>query len=99
MAKTTWADLAAADAPLRVAVDTEYQGAETLTIQCAARVGKAVKVQVYHAAGVPPPKPRWFVGAFRRRFRPWAERVEVLPAKRITPDLSPARVVADLLGL
>src|SRR5579859_624722 len=37
-----------------VACDTEFKGPHTLTIQCAARVGDAVVVQVSSSPDVPP---------------------------------------------
>ena len=34
---------------LALAVDTEFEGTETLTVQFAACLGKIIRVQVYHA--------------------------------------------------
>jgi hypothetical protein len=90
-----WAGLAAGSA-ITLAVDTEYEGAETLTIQFAVRAGDEVRVQLYHSPGIPPP-PRGCLGrSFAGRF---GERVVALPPKPISPALSPARVLADILGL
>jgi len=90
-----WAGLAAGSA-IRLAVDTEYQGAETLTIQFAVRAGGGVRVQLYHSPDVPPPPRGCFGRSFTGRF---GERVLVLPAKPISAGLSPAGVLADILGL
>jgi hypothetical protein len=91
----SWAGLAAED-EVWLAVDTEFEGTETLTIQFAVRVGDRVRVQIYHAPDIPPPPPDCFGKTFTDRF---PEQVEVLPAKVVSPDLSPGRVLADLLGL
>lgn len=93
--KASWAGVAGAG-PIRLAVDTEFEGAETLTVQFAARVRGEVRVQLYHAPGVPPPPRACFGAAFRDRFR---DRVVVLPPKALTADLSPARVLADVFRL
>ena len=82
--------------PITLAVDTEYQGTETLTIQFAARVADEIRVQVYYSPDIPPPPRGCFERSFINRF---PERVMVLSPKPISPDQSPACMLADILGL
>jgi hypothetical protein len=86
----------AAGKEIALAVDTEFQGAETLTIQYAVRAGDEVRVQLYHSPAIPPPPRNCFGRSFANRF---PARVVVLPPKVISAALSPARVLADILGL
>ncbi|OWK35736.1 hypothetical protein [Fimbriiglobus ruber] len=91
----TWAGLAAQKTVL-LAVDTEFERTQTLTVQFAMRLGNRVRVQLYHSPDIPPPPSGCFGTPFTERF---STRVEVLRPKPISADLSPARVVTDLLGL
>jgi len=100
MHKPSWSTLQdSSKTPIAVAVDTEFEGDKTLTIQFATRVGQTVYVQIYYAAGVAPPRPRWFDDAFAEAFAGKAVAVKVRPAKPITASLSLALVLADLLAL
>ena len=97
MKKMKWNALAGTErTPVTLAVDTEYQGNETLTIQIAAPFHNQIRVQLYHSPGIPPPPAGCFGKPFQKRF---PDRVVVLPPRTITHDLSPARILADLFGL
>jgi hypothetical protein len=87
------------DNVVRVAVDTEYQGRLTLTVQAALRLGEAVAVQVYRDASIPDPPPDFDSGAAATRYRPFCAGLEWRPVKPLTPTLSPGRMLLDLLGL
>ncbi len=93
--KITWETLANGE-DVVLAVDTEYQGAETLTIQFAVRVGDEIRVQVYHSPDIPPTSQRSFDQSFAARF---PTRVVVLPSKQIPANLSPAMVLGDMLNM
>lgn len=97
--KKSFTSLASTVTPITLAVDSEYEQAETLTIQFAVRRGDEIRVQVYHSPNISPPQSNWYGGRFSNQFQPHATRVKVLPAKPITAHLSPARVLADLFGL
>ena len=89
MHKPSWSTLQdSSKTPIAVAVDTEFEGDKTLTIQFATRVGQTVYVQIYYAAGVAPPRPRWFDDAFAEAFAGKAVAVKIRPAKPITASLS-----------
>src|SRR4051794_39677266 len=92
---TTWAGLAAGEG-VTLAVDTEFEGTRTLTIQSAGRAGGGVRVQLSRAPATPPPPGGCFGTAFSGRF---PVTVTVVPPKVISTDLSPARVLGRLLGL
>lgn len=97
MKQRKWNALAGSDRePVTLAVDTEFQGNETLTVQVAVRMGNEVRVQLYYSPEIPPPRADWFGKPFLKRF---PGRVVVLPAREITHDLSPARMLADVFGL
>jgi hypothetical protein len=86
---------------LRVAADTEYDGPRTLTVQLAARLPSdpaAVVVQVYHHPDLPEP-PDGFADGLADGYPGRVERLIVRPPQLLTNNLSPAAMVADLLGL
>lgn len=84
---------------IALAVDTEFEGTETLTVQFAASFGEEVRVQVYHAEGIPLPKAVWFKSLSEALSTEYGRTVVVRPAKPITPGLSLARVLADIWNL
>ena len=99
---TTLAELARRPA-LEVAIDTEFQGVRTLTIQAAGRVRPdRIAVQLYRDPAVPglprgfdvaaylPPTPEGSSGPREVILRPMAT---------IRPDLSPVAILSDLFGL
>ncbi len=98
-----WAEIADGR-EIRIAVDTEYQNAETLTIQFATKINGEVRVQLYHAPSLrlyhAPSLRKPHLGTIGndmgKRFN---HPVRVLAAKLITPTLSPAQVLIDLLEL
>jgi len=81
---------------IRIAIDTEFQGNQTLTIQCSARVGDELRVQLYYSPEIPAPPAGCFGKSFSNRF---PVPVKVMQPKPISPVLSPARMLADLFGL
>jgi hypothetical protein len=94
------AELAArAGGPIRLAVDTEFDGTHTLLVQYAARLGRRVLVQVYHSPAVVPPDRRAVRRRLRRGLGRLGRRLTLRPFRPIRPDLSPARVLADLFAL
>lgn len=88
-----------------LAVDTEYHGPDTLTIQFAARTGEdEITVQLYHSPQVSRfPHTRCNPIPIRTqepgRGHSAPTRIVVRPPRRITTDLSPARVLLDLFGI
>ena len=89
---------------VEVAVDTEFTGEETNTIQLATRspTGQII-IQLYHAAKIPT-LPRGFDLDSRwpqaeRSSARWDGRIELRRARKITPDLSPAAMLRDLFQL
>src|SRR5690348_4342438 len=85
-------------AALTSAVDTEVLDIRTLTVQAAARLdGETLAVQVYRSSAIP-----GLPAAFEQDvYLPGDRygRVLVRPVRPLTQDLSPARMVRDLLGL
>lgn len=95
---TNWNDLVDLDRPLAISVDTEYQERKTLTVQFAVRLGETVYVQVYRHPSVPKPDDATFGKSFRKPLANLVPKLRVRTVKLLDPKLSPARVVADLLG-
>ena len=85
-----------------VALDTEFSGADTLTIQAATRSPKnTVTAKVYRSPQIP-----GFPNDFRvrdyitqDRYEPFFTRLKLLPLGRISADLSPVQLTNDLFGL
>ena len=100
---TTLAELAGRPA-IEVAVDTEFKGSHTLTIQAAGRVRPdRIAVQVYRAAAIPALPREFDLGAF---LPPTPEApggpargVTLRPLAAIRPDLSPVAILRDLYAL
>ncbi len=84
---------------IRIACDTEYEGAHTLTIQFAARWGDALVVQLYRSPDVPDLPAGFSVAAAHRDLKHWCSRIILRPVKVITPTLSPVQVLTDLFQL
>jgi hypothetical protein len=84
------------DRPILIACDTEFQGPHTLSIQFACRIDGGVAVQVYHSPAVPEMPRIDLRNHLPRRLRCLSGPIVLRPAKVIRPDLSPARVIADL---
>jgi hypothetical protein len=85
---------------LTIACDTEYHGPHTLTAQFAARVGDDIVVQVYSSPDIPaPPDPGDLQSHFPPELGRHCREVIMRPGRRITADLSPAVVLADLYQL
>lgn len=90
------------DAPVTIAIDTEYHGPETLTIQAATRLDAGrIAVQIYRAPGVPAPPADFDVQRYfdDHSYSSFLDRVIHRPTRKITTSLSPARIVRDLFGV
>jgi hypothetical protein len=90
--------------PILLAVDTEYAGPQTLTVQADCRIAdNTLAVQVYRSAIIPPPPaefdPQPFFANLTSPGKPFCQQVIVRPVTHLTPDLSPMRIVQDLLAL
>jgi hypothetical protein len=91
--------------PVIIAVDSEFEGALTLTVQAAARLpdGVTLAVQVYRSTAVPALPPDFNLQAYLpltpEKYGRFCENVILRPTKLLTPDLSPARMLIDLYGL
>ncbi len=87
-----------------VAIDTEFEGARTLTIQAAAFLDhQTLAIQVYRNRDVPPPPDDFditnFVSLTADKYgRFGITKVVWRPDQMITADLSPARMLLDLWG-
>ena len=89
---------------IEIAVDTEFHGRDTLTVQVAARVGpEDMIVQVYRSEEI-----RGLPGGFdleqhwpqsQRASGDWGGRVRLRKLKTITPDLSPVQMLQDLFNI
>lgn len=85
-----------------IAVDTEFTGVRTLTVQAACRIDEeTVAVQVYRDPEVPD-----LLGGFdAAKYLPpdgygrFFENALLRPVRPLSPDLSPAVMLRDLLGL
>jgi hypothetical protein len=97
----TFADLIARhDGNVTVACDTEFLGPHTLTIQFAARLGEDLLVQVYSSPAIPgQPDPEELKPLLTPGIEAPGWRVVIREGRRITADLSPGLVLADLFGL
>jgi hypothetical protein len=85
---------------IRLAVDTEFHGPLTLTVQVAARLGPdRLAVQMYHHEMLPCQpadcEPDFSVAGYRARFT----RLEIRPFKVLTSNLSPGAMITDILGI
>jgi hypothetical protein len=85
-----------------IAIDTEFQGPSTLTVQAAARIGpNTIAVQIYRSASVPEHDVEQVQDhAALRIFRERNLCAEVLlrPMRLLPFDLSPAVMARDLFG-
>jgi hypothetical protein len=87
---------------IQVAVDTEFFGSHTLTIQTATRLDEfTLAVQLYRSPAIPD-LPMGFdlsryVPLDDRHYGRFVERVELRPTKLITADLSPAAIISNVL--
>jgi hypothetical protein len=87
-----------------VAIDTEFEGAWTLTIQAATFLDhETLAVQVYRHPDVPPPPDDFDVGAFVPLTPDGYDRFGVTkviwrPVKLISSGLSPGQMLLDLFG-
>jgi hypothetical protein len=87
-----------------IAVDTEFAGPHTLTVQVCTRIGPdTLVVQVYRSAAVPDPPPGFDVSAYvptiPERYGRFCRRVIVRPVKLLGADLGPAAMLRDLYHL
>jgi|GEM_PF-3343689 len=80
-----------------IGVDTEFGRTNTLTIQTALQVNDRLRVQVYHAASISIPSLRAVEKDLRNRAADVAGHLDLLSPKEITPGLSPAHFLINLL--
>lgn len=81
-----------------IAIDTEYQGALTLTVQAAARLdADSIAVQVYHSARIPPPPDRFdltrYLPLTPDRYGRYCRRILLRPAQPLAPWLQGMELV------
>jgi hypothetical protein len=81
---------------LFIAADTEFEGPLTLTIQFAIRVGEQIIVQVYRSPTVPDLPRDFNLKGLPGAHTKFCKDVLLRPVKVIRPNLSPAKVLADL---
>ncbi len=90
--------------PVPIAIDTEFVGAHTLTVQAAARLNEqTLAVQLYRSGHIPD-IPQGFdahkyLPMTPEKYGRYCQGVILRPVKVLTPDLSPARVALDLHGI
>jgi len=101
--QTPWHSLAlSSHLRIEIAIDTEYEDAETLSIQAACRVeDEKVAVKVYRAQIVPP----YHRDDLRQHLTPsssnhgcFCKKVVLRRPSIITPDLSPVTLLRDLFA-
>src|SRR5262249_22459631 len=96
--------IAAHDGRVTVACDTEFKGPHTLTLQCAARLRDgSLAIQLYHSPVVPAPPRKFDVkhylpGSLQTQGQS-CDRVVLCTVKPLTDELSPRRILADVLDL
>jgi hypothetical protein len=83
---------------IEIAVDTEYEGNNTLTIQVAVRLRKTIVVQLYCDSSIPPYKPRYLPKSWKVALGKLG-KVVVLPTRPIKADLSIGRFITDIFQL
>jgi hypothetical protein len=89
---------------IEIAIDTEYKGIHTLTIQAAARIGPdEIAVQVYRSPAIPRLPENFdltfYLPAPHESYDRSGARVVLRPVRKINPSLSPVRIVRDLLQI
>lgn len=90
----------AASSPIEIAVDSEFEGVETLLIQAAVRVGKDLIVQLYRSKSIPLPPAHFNSELFLdAKLGEHYDRVVLRPVKTIHAALSPTEILLDLTGL
>jgi hypothetical protein len=94
----------AAGPPVEIAVDTEFQGTHTLTIQAATRLSeRRLALQVYRSGAIPPVPRSFQLGHYlptdAEAYGRYCDAIVRRRTALITADLSPVRLLADLLRL
>ena len=88
--------------PIEIAVDTEFHGARTLTIQAATRSApNEITVQLYRDPQLAAPHKSLtrLVNVGVSNPKVTLEQINLRPPRLITADLSPANLIADLCGV
>jgi hypothetical protein len=85
----------------RIAVDTEFHGPHTLSVQTAIRLdARRLAVQLYRSPLIPDLPGDFKLDAYAtltaQGYGRFCEQIILRPVKLLTPDLSPARMHADL---
>jgi hypothetical protein len=91
-------------ATFAIAIDTEFFGPHTLSVQVAIRKDPdTIAVQLYRSAVVPELPQGFDIGTYlpltEERYGRFCKAIELRPVLPLTPDLSPVRMWHDLLGL
>lgn len=87
---------------ITIAIDTEYVGPHTLTVQAACRLGDQIVVKLYRSVALPPVPQGFRVGEYipaEPRYRSLFTRVVGRKIGVLRADLSPLAIVQDLLQL
>jgi hypothetical protein len=86
---------------IEIAVDTEFDNVHTLTIQTATRVRRGlIAVQVYRSRAIPELHNQIRLGAAAHaRYKKFVKQIDIRNVQNISPDLSPARMLRNLLQL
>jgi hypothetical protein len=86
---------------VEIAIDTEFQGPHTLSIQAATRIGKDIVVQIYRSKDIPD-----LPGSFQRaeylppsQYDRFCRKTVLRPIRPITSDISPGKLLLDLFGI
>lgn len=85
--------------PIRIACDTEFEKADTLTAQFATRIGDKIIVQLYRSSRVTEPLSLAEIRQKLPDLSKWCSDIILRPVKVLTPDLSPVQVLCDLFRL
>lgn len=89
---------------ITIAVDTEFEGAHTLTVQAACRLdAERIAAQVYQSPLIPGLPSGLNVGSYLPtdgdKYGRFFQQPLLRPSQLITSELSPGRILRDLLGL
>jgi hypothetical protein len=91
-------------ATVTIAIDTEFEETNTLCVQAAVRTdAHTLAVQLYRSQAIPDLPPSFqqerYLPITAEKNGRFCEQILVRPVKPLTVDLSPARMVRDLLAL
>jgi len=88
---------------ITIAADTEFSGAHTLSIQAVCRSRDGVAIQVYKSPLIPFPTPEFDLNTYlspaTESYGRFYDRAMIRPLKVMTRELSPTRMLRDLVAL